>query len=146
MAARNGPAGYGWVSKTLHWVTVVAVATQAVLGLAAAGTESAALLSGHLVVGATVIVLALARVGWRRTAGLPPWSEHLTESQRRLAHRTERALLTMLFVVPATGLALLASGDDDLLPLHVVAQLLLLAALVAHLSTNLRPRILTRMT
>ena len=40
-------------------------------------------------------------------------------------------LLVLLVVVPATGL-LLVAGSDDLLPVHVAAQIALLAAVAVH--------------
>ena len=173
---RNGPEGYGWVSKSLHWLTVLAIATQFVVGYVMdvddsgrgrgrgrgrggesgrgrgrGGEDSSYLddpetvLKVHLVLGLTIIALGLVRVVWRRVAGLPPWSEHLSEGQRRLAHWTERALLSLLFVVPGTRLVLVLAGDDDMLPLHLGAHIAFFVALAAHLSTNLRPRILSRM-
>src|SRR4028118_942272 len=32
MAARNGTEGYGWVTRTLHWSTVLAVTAQFAVG------------------------------------------------------------------------------------------------------------------
>ena len=168
MAARNGPGGYGWVTRTLHWSTALAVAAQFAVGYvmdgrgrgrgrgrsgeSGRGGEDAgyldnpeSLLTVHVVLGLTILALAVTRVAWRRVSGLPPWSEHLGPSQRRLAHRTERALLALLFIVPLSGLALVAAGDDDVLPLHVAANIRFLVALAAHLSTNLRPPVLRRM-
>ena len=174
MTARNGPAGYGWVTKTLHWLTVLAVATQFTVGYLMGGDDSGngrgrgrsgesgrgrggggddsgylddpeLLLQLHVALGVSILVLALVRVAWRRVSGLPPWSDHLTEGQRRLVHWTERVLLTLLFVVPLSGLALVAAGDDDVLALHIGAHIAFFVALAAHLSTNLRPAILRRM-
>jgi cytochrome b561 len=99
----------------------------------------------HLALGLTVLALGVVRPLWRRIAGLPPWSEHLSEGQRRLVHWTERALL-LLLVVPLSGLVLVTTGDDAWLPLHVGAHVGFFVALAAHLSTNLRPAILRRMT
>ncbi len=99
----------------------------------------------HVTLGLTVLALAVVRVLWRRLDGLPPWSEHLTEGQRRWVHWTERALLGLLFVVPGTGLLLVATGSDDLLWIHVTSHVAFFVALAAHLGTNLRLRILTRM-
>ncbi len=99
----------------------------------------------HLLLGLTVLVLGVVRPLWRRVAGLPPWSEHLSAGQRRLVHWTERALLALLVVVPLSGIVLVATGDDDWLPLHVAAHVAFFVALAAHLSTNLRPVILRRM-
>ena len=164
MGARNGPEGYGWVTKWLHWVTVLALAAQFAVGYVMDADDSGegrgrgrggedssylddpeTLLKVHVALGVLIILLALVRLAWRRTAGLPPWSEHLSEGQRRLAHWTERALLWLLLVVPATGIVLVAAGDDDVLPLHVAAHVLFFVALAAHLVLNLRPRILARM-
>ena len=99
----------------------------------------------HVVLGLTLLALALARWGWRRLDSLPAWAPVLSERDKRLAHWTERVLLSMLVVVPGTGLVLIASRDDDLLPLHVGAQLVLLAAVVTHVSFVLRRRLHPRM-
>ncbi len=99
----------------------------------------------HLVLGLTVLVLGVVRPLWRRVAGLPPWSEHLSAPQRRLSTWTERALMLLLVVVPLSGLVLVGTGDDAWLPLHVGAHIAFFAALAAHLSTNLRPAVLRRM-
>lgn len=174
MTARNGPAGYGWVTKVLHWLTVLAVVAQFSVGYLMDGDDSGrgrgrgrgrsgesgrggggeasgylddpeTLLRVHVVLGLTILALAVARVLWRRVSGLPPWSEHLSDGQRRLAHWTERALLALLFVIPLSGLTLVAVGDDDVLPLHIGAHVAFFVALAAHLSTNLRPAVLRRM-
>jgi hypothetical protein len=99
----------------------------------------------HLLLGLTVLALGVVRPLWRRVAGLPPWSEHLSDGQRRLVHWTERALLALLVLVPFSGIVLVATGDDAWLPLHVAAHVAFFVALAAHLSTNLRPVILRRM-
>lgn len=100
----------------------------------------------HVVLGLTVLLLAVARVVWRRVGGLPPWAERLTPAQRRLATWTERTLLATLFVIPLSGLALVLSGDDDLLWLHVAGHVVFLASLLAHVglvaSRGLLPRML----
>lgn len=183
---RNGPHGYGVVTKVLHWATVVAVAAQFVVGylldlddacdplgeeLSGGDTSDALeerldrleercearadaydLLGGgfdlaelHLLLGLTVLTLALLRLLWRRASGLPPWSDHLSSRERRVVHVTERVLLALLVVVPLTGLVLVATGDDAWLPLHVASHVAFFVTLAAHLFTNLRPRILRRM-
>ena len=172
MASRNGHAGYGWVTKSLHWVTVLAIAGQFAVGYLMDADDSGhgrgrgrrgesgqgrggddsgylddpeTLVRVHVTIGLTILTLAVLRLAWRRVAGLPPWSEHLSEGQRRLSHWTERVLLTLLFVIPLSGLALVAVGDDDALPLHVAVHLAFFVALAAHLSSNLRPQVLRRM-
>jgi len=97
----------------------------------------------HIGLGLVILALAVLRVAWRRTAALPPWAEHLGEGERRLEGLLERLLLTMLFVVPASGLLLVAAGDDWL-PVHVVAQIVFLLAIAAHVGLVLRHTVVRR--
>ena len=97
----------------------------------------------HVVLGLTVIALALVRMAWRRTTPLPPWAGHLSAGERRLEGRLEKLLLALLVVVPASGL-LLVAGADDWLPVHVAAQLVLLAAIAAHVGLVLRHTVVRR--
>src|SRR6478736_793312 len=150
MTLRNGPHGYGAVTKTLHWATVLAVAAQFVVGYTMEVDDgghfdgSFDLVDLHVVLGLAILALVLARVVWRATTPLPPWDERLTAGNRRFVHATEVALLALLVVVPLTGLALVL-GDDDLLPLHVAAHVAFFAALAAHLGMVLGRRLLPRM-
>lgn len=85
----------------------------------------------HVLLGVSILILGLLRVWWRTTTPLPPWAEHLSAGERRLEGSLERALLTLLFAVPGTGLLLIAVSDDWL-SLHIGAQLMLLAAIALH--------------
>jgi cytochrome b561 len=215
MRLRNGPHGYGPVTKLLHWLTVAVLAAQFVVGYVMMGSidafEEAAcdpagenrsggdlsegaetrldrleeqceqrqdrldaraddplgtaysdlaagnifdgglsLPEAHVLLGLTVLALALARVLWRRTAGLPPWAESLSEGEKTLAHWTEKVLLALLFVIPLSGI-LLVVVSYDLLPLHITAHIAFFATLAAHLGLVLkrtlvqRDRLLARM-
>lgn len=172
---RNGPEGYGWLTKGLHWATVLALVAQFAIGYAmdpddgggqgrgrgrGRGGESGRgrggesdgydvlddrLLTVHVVLGVLIIVLVLIRLLWRRVDGLPPWASELSPNQRTIAKWTEKALLVLLIVIPATGLALVLSGEDDLLWLHVAAHVLFFAALAVHIGLTLGKRLLPRM-
>jgi cytochrome b561 len=104
----------------------------------------------HVGLGLLVIALAAVRLLWRRGTPLPPWAEHLSPGERRLEGGVEKALLALLLVVPATGL-LLVAGGQDWLPVHVAAQVAFLGAIAVHVGlvlshTVLRPnRHLARM-
>ncbi|MCW2739393.1 cytochrome b/b6 domain-containing protein [Nocardioides sp.] len=166
--------GYRPAAKVLHWLTVLALGAQLAVGYVMDADDSGhgrgrgrggesgrgrgrggesegylddpdTLVKVHVALGLTILVLAVARVVWRRVAGLPPWAEQLTPAQRSLATWTERVLLATLFVIPVTGLALVASGDDDLLWPHVTGHLVFFAALVAHVGLVARRRLLPRM-
>jgi len=97
----------------------------------------------HVGIGLLLILLALVRTVWRRTTPLPPWAEHLSPRERRLEGRLEKVLLALLVVVPATGLLLVAAGDDWL-PVHVAAQIGLLAAIATHVGLVLRHTVVRR--
>jgi cytochrome b561 len=175
MHLRNGGHGYGVVTQLLHWLTVLALATQFVIGYLmdaddggqgrgrgrGRGDESGrgrgrggeegydvlddTMVTVHVALGVTILVLAVARVAWRRSGGLPPWAERLTGGERRLATWTERLLLVSLFAIPITGLGLVLSGDDGALVFHVAAHLVFFAALSAHVGLVLGRRLLPRM-
>ena len=171
----NGARAYGAVSRTLHWVTVLALLAQFTIGYLLDVEDSGRgrgrgrgrgegsgrgrgrggdddstldlgwnLLTAHVALGSLIVLLAVLRVVWRRASGLPPWAESLTARERRLATATERVLLTLLFVVPLTGLALVL-GDDDVLAVHVAAHIAFFVALAVHVALVLRRRLLPRM-
>jgi cytochrome b561 len=203
---RNGPHGYGIVTKALHWLTVVAILGQFLIGYlmdfdeeadraedrldaeaerleedAEARGEGAearseaeierresalesndepssvfvdvvsgdafsdgfSLAEAHVSLGLFVILLAATRILWRRTTPLPPWAEHLNERERRLESRLEKLLLSLLVIVPATGLLLIAT-DDDWLAVHVAAQIAFLVTVAAHVGLVLRHTLVRR--
>ncbi|MEV8313357.1 cytochrome b/b6 domain-containing protein [Streptomyces sp. NPDC059900] len=173
---RNGPHGYGAVTKTLHWVVFVAMAAQFVVGYLldvddsgrgrgrgrgrgegpgrgrgrGGGSEDGyepfgddALLTLHVGLGAAVLLLAVVRLVWRQATPLPPWAPSLTHRERRLAHGTETALYAAMFAVPITGVALVLSGDD-LLVVHVAAQILFMAGLAVHIGLVLKHQFVDR--
>jgi len=170
--------GYRTTTKVLHWLTVLLLAGQLVVGyfldvddgggrgrgrgrggdsgrgrgrggddeerlLDVALTGDEPLLTLHVVLGVSILLVAVLRLLWRRVTELPPWAECLSETQRRLAHWTERTLYAALVAMPLTGVLLLA-GDDDLLPLHVASHVVLYGAVTVHLGLVLRHTVLRR--
>lgn len=97
----------------------------------------------HVMLGLAVAGLGLARLVWRRTTPLPPWAEHLSAGERVLESRLEKALLTLLLVVPGTGLTLVVLGDD-LVALHVAAQMALLGTIGLHVGLVLKHTVVRR--
>jgi cytochrome b561 len=160
MKLRNGEHGYGFVTKTLHWLTVGLVLAQFVVGYlmdddggrgrgrGRGGDDSGSghgrghggdeevitLLPLHVTLGITILAIAIIRVFWRVSTPLPPWAESLSRAEQRIASLTERTLLAMLFVVPLTGLVLVLGEDDDLLGVHVAAHVVFFTALAVHLA------------
>jgi cytochrome b561 len=102
------------------------------------------LIDVHVLLGVCILLLAFVRVWWRRAGGLPPWAPALSAQERVVAGWTEKALLACLFLVPSTGLVLVFTQDDALLPAHIAAQVLLGIAVLAHVSLVLRHTLLHR--
>jgi cytochrome b561 len=97
----------------------------------------------HVLLGLSILTLGLARVVWRVTTPLPPWADYLRPGERRLEALLEKVLLTLLFVVPGTGLLLIA-GETDWLPVHIAAQLVLLLVIAVHVGLVLSHTIVRR--
>lgn len=208
MGVPRGEQGYGVVTKTLHWLTVLAIAAQFAvgwtmdadsaaeraeeradtfeergeeraerrgeaeeerfeteverreeaadaLGDSPGSRELADVVSGaalddgitgveaHVMIGILVLLLGVTRLVWRRRTPLPPWAEHLSAAERTIEGRLEKALLALLLVVPGSGL-LLALGGGRLLPLHVCAQVALLAVVALHVGLVLKHTVIRR--
>ena len=97
----------------------------------------------HVLLGLSIMLLGLLRVPWRAATPLPPWAESLGSGERRLEFALEKVLLALLFVVPGTGLLLIAAGHDWL-PLHVTAQVLFLVVIALHVGLVLKHTVVYR--
>lgn len=166
-----GESAYGRVTRTLHWLTVAVMGVQFTVGYAldvgggrgrgrGRGGESGrgrgrggddaldlgddALLTVHVVLGVTVLVLALVRLWWRRRTTLPPWAPALTPAERKVAHWTERTLYSLMFAIPLSGLWLVLVSDDAV-GVHVATHLAFFVAFAAHVGLVARRRLLRRM-
>lgn len=102
-----------------------------------------ALLTAHVVLGVTILVLTLVRVYWRRRTTLPPWAEGLSAAERVLAHWTERVLYVVLFAIPLTGLSLVFVSDE-MVGLHVASHIAFFLAFAAHVGLVLKHQVINR--
>jgi cytochrome b561 len=168
--AAEPASGYRPVTKALHWLTVAALATQFTIGyLMEAGGQGRGrgrgrggesgrgrgrggdlevfgdnrLLTAHVLLGVTILVLAAIRLYWRRRTTLPPWAPGLSPTERTVAHWTERALYLLLFVIPLTGLFLVLISDDAV-GLHVASHLAFFAVVTVHVGMVLKHQLIDR--
>jgi cytochrome b561 len=168
----SGPVGYGRLTKTFHWLTVALLAVQFTVGYfldvdgrgrgrgRGRGDESGrgrgrgrggdleifgddALLTVHVLLGLTILVVAAARLYWRHRITLPPWADGLSPAERTFAHWTERALYTLLFVIPLTGLWLVLVSDDAV-AIHVASHIAFFGALAARVGLVLKHQLIDR--
>lgn len=127
MRWRNGPEGYGVVTKLVHWATVVLLTAQFSVGYALTGADwplewavdrwfggdEEGLLWVHVGIGVALLLVAAFRTLWRVATPLPPWAEALSAGERRLASTVERVLYWLLWLIPLSGLALLLLTGED---------------------------------
>lgn len=101
------------------------------------------LLTVHVVLGVTILLVATARLMWRRHTTLPPWASGLSSLERTVAHWTERALYLLLFAIPLSGLWLVL-GSDDGIAVHVAAHIAFYVVLAVHLGMVIKHQVIRR--
>jgi cytochrome b561 len=97
----------------------------------------------HVILGLLILAMGVLRVAWRRTTPLPPWAPALSSAERTLESLLEKALLLLLFVVPGTGL-LLVAGEDDWLSLHIAAHIAFFVVVGLHIGLVLKHTVIQR--
>jgi cytochrome b561 len=106
---------YSNVAVTFHWVIVVLVLTQVVIGFTFAellppGPERAQLFTWHKTIGATILLLTLARLAYRLKNPPPPFPPELPHWRRIVAVWNHRLFYLMLILLPLTGLIAVSGG------------------------------------
>ena len=100
---------YSNSAVAFHWVTVVLVLTQVVVGFTFAefmddGPAKANLFAWHKLIGAVILLLTLARLAYRLKDPPPPFPVELPRWKRVAAVWNHRAFYFLLIVLPLTGL------------------------------------------
>jgi cytochrome b561 len=99
---------YSNVAVTFHWVTVVLVVTQAVLGFWFAnidpGPQRTELFTWHKTVGPLILLITLARLWYRLKNPPPPYTTELPQWERSAAVWSHWLLYFLLIVMPLLGL------------------------------------------
>jgi len=108
---------YSNVSIILHWVIAVMVLSQVLLITAHDATEGQAIsrefVQIHKAAGLTVLILTLARIGWRLANPAPPMPGTMKGWEKLLARGIHILFYVALIAMPLTGwLASSASGRE----------------------------------
>lgn len=108
---------YSVVSLALHWVIAVAVLTQVLLVTAHEATEgpiSREFINLHKSVGLTILVLTLARIGWRLANPAIALPAEMPRWQKLLARATHVLFYVALIAMPLTGWLASSAGGRDI--------------------------------
>jgi cytochrome b561 len=96
------------LAQLFHWVIVVLIITQFVLGRRADGlpqfsTARFHLLATHKSIGITILALAVLRLGWRLLNPVPPIPPGTPRWQELAAHVSHFLLYALIFITPVLG-------------------------------------------
>jgi cytochrome b561 len=121
MRARDSAAGWGWVTRALHWSMAALILFQLGLGLWMTRfvpdlLARFALTQTHKSWGAVVFALALLRVAWRLANRARPPLPPMPRWQARAARASHALLYILMLLMPLSGWLLAsASPVQDLL-------------------------------
>lgn len=101
----------------LHWVTALLVVTQVVVGFAfmsmAEGPQRGDWFAVHKTLGATILILSLARLAWRIGNPPPPYPPELPRWERIAGVWNHRIFYVLLITLPLTGLLAISAGASQ---------------------------------
>ncbi len=104
--ARDLPTRYGVVAMTLHWLIAAAIITNIIVVLAAPedhSPEQTAMMSFHMALGLTVLVLSILRLVWRWLNPVPPPPQDLAPWMRIAGTAMHHLLYFLMVAIPLAG-------------------------------------------
>lgn len=110
-------SGYSRVAIALHWTIAVLIIGNALGGILSEMVDDAAaagIMSVHKSIGLTVLVLSLARLGWRLTHGFPRFPESTSRWDAVAARATHVAFYVLMIAVPLAGWIMVSGGARPL--------------------------------
>ena len=119
MPPKNSATHYGSVTRFLHWSVVVLFLWQylsaAIMTHLAKDKTLLSLAQGdyynwHKSIGLMLLMLALARLIWRKTTPLPDWAPTLSPAERVFSHWNEVRLYWCMFLLPISGYLFVMAG------------------------------------
>ncbi len=136
------PTGYSRTQIGLHWIIGALIVFQLIFGESIGEAWDASMEGGvpnmtllvwaHIVVGVSVLLLALWRVAVRMGRGAPAEAEAGTMLTKLAAKGTHLALYLLMLAVPATGLVAWYGGIEVAGEVHSWAKPVLIVLIVLH--------------
>ena len=166
----NTAESWGTLAKFFHWTIAFLILVQIPLGFAAAlwrlSPLKLELFVWHKSVGVLILVLMLARLGWRLAGGAPELPPQTPRWERHAAHASHMLLYALAVALPLSGwvinsaaavpfsvfwlvpLPAIVAPDEHLEDLAKLAHFSLLVALclvlVVHIGAALRHHLIKR--
>ena len=118
MATFSGNADivqYNAVARTFHAVIAAMVIFNLATGIGGDALEKTwNPFPAHKATGILILLLSLARLGWRFTWTMPDWPNTMGALQRKVARVTHVALYALMIIVPLTGWIFSSAGKYPL--------------------------------
>ena len=109
---------YTGVAVALHWLIAVSILFQIMLGwrMDDHGNSAVTFLvfQLHKSIGITILLLSLARLGWRLANPPPPLPAQLKPWERWLAHATHLGFYAIMIGLPLTGWLLVSASKTNI--------------------------------
>lgn len=107
---------YNNVAVAIHWITAALLVTQVYVGFMfadmARGPDRGDWFTWHKTLGAVILLLSLARLGWWLTNPPPPYPVELPRWERLAGVWNHRIFYFLLIALPLTGLATVSAGKS----------------------------------
>lgn len=114
---------YSTVSLILHWVIAAAILAQVLLITAHESTEgqpiSREFVNLHKSVGLTILILTLARIGWRLANPAIPLPDRMSRWEKIVARGTHVLFYVALIAMPLTGWAAMSASGRAIEYFHL---------------------------
>ncbi len=118
MAPGSASNSYDGAQRAFHWIMAALILLAILLGviaslLPAGPSPRGELLLVHKSLGMTALILGILRIGYRLTAGAPPYREALGPLTGAAAHATHFALYGLMIAMPVTGYINSVAGGHE---------------------------------
>lgn len=115
MTGQAAAARYNAVARTLHWAIALAIVFNLLTGLFGEAIEDLwQPFPAHKAIGMLVLVLSVARIGWRLTWRRPPYPAGFSERQRKIAAAVHGVFYLLIVAMPLTGWIFSSAGTYPL--------------------------------
>jgi cytochrome b561 len=105
---------YDRVARLFHWTIAVLVILNIFGGLFHDALEGIAVMPFHKATGITVLVLTLARIGWRLGHAVPPAPTDIPRWEQIAARTNHLIFYALMLLMPLTGWIMSSAGNRPL--------------------------------